>query len=180
MIYLALLRGINVGGNSKVEMPRLKALFEGLGFTEVRTYINSGNVVFSGQKSSEAELAAVLEKAFEREFGFEVKFLIRTIDNLRSVVGDLPKDWKNDAEFKTDVMFLWPDFDIKGALAELELIDGREQLIKSEGALLWNIDRKYIGRSKVLRLVGSEHYKKMTVRNCNTTRKLLELMEAQI
>ncbi|MDQ3501393.1 MAG: DUF1697 domain-containing protein, partial [Actinomycetota bacterium] len=76
MVYVALLRGINVGGKNKVEMKKLKATFEGAGMTDVTAYINSGNVVFKSTARKAAELEAKLEKAIERDFGFSIKVLL--------------------------------------------------------------------------------------------------------
>ena len=71
MTYLALLRGINVGGKNKVEMARLKTLFESIGCGDVRTYINSGNVIFTSNRVA-ARLRTSIEKAIAKEFGFHV------------------------------------------------------------------------------------------------------------
>src|SRR5260370_30248383 len=73
---IALLRGINVGGNKKVEMARLRALMEELGYGDVRTYVNSGNVVFSGPRRSEKHLEAAIVKTF----GFDVPVVLRSRD----------------------------------------------------------------------------------------------------
>jgi hypothetical protein len=81
MTNLALLRGINVGGKKKVEMTRLKALFESIGATEVRTYVNSGNVVFQ-HKRVRSSLRAVTERAIENEFGFPVRLVLRDLEEV--------------------------------------------------------------------------------------------------
>src|SRR5690349_21027558 len=84
---VALLRGINVGGNKQVAMATLRGLFEdGLGFTDVKTYVNSGNVVFSGRKAT----ARRIERAIEAEFGFDVAVVLRTRDELAAVVEENP------------------------------------------------------------------------------------------
>jgi hypothetical protein len=79
---IALLRGINVGGNKRVEMARLRALMEELGYRDVRTYVNSGNVVFSGPRRSEKHLEAAIAKAF----GFDVPVVLRSRDELADIV----------------------------------------------------------------------------------------------
>jgi uncharacterized protein (DUF1697 family) len=85
LVYVALLRGINVGGRNKVDMKQLKAVFEEAGATEVRTYINSGNVVFSSPVRSRARLARLLEDAIRRRFGFEVDLLVRDVKSMRAI-----------------------------------------------------------------------------------------------
>ena len=90
---IALLRGINVGGNKRVEMARLRALMEDLGYSDVRTYVNSGNVVFSGPRRSERHL----ETAIAKTFGFEVPVVLRSRDELADVVAANPlRDVAND------------------------------------------------------------------------------------
>ncbi|MGH9893204.1 MAG: DUF1697 domain-containing protein, partial [bacterium] len=119
MIYVALLRGINVGGKNKVEMPRLKATFETAGMKDVTTYINSGNVVFRDDRRQAATITKVLEEAIERDFGFSIKVLIRDQPTIKKLIKALPDAWSNDSRMRCDVMFLWEAFDRKDVLKEL-------------------------------------------------------------
>src|SRR5688572_24083746 len=84
--YIALLRGINVGGNKKVPMAQLRELMEGLGYTDVATLLQSGNAVFTSKEKNPARVATQLEAAIAREFGFEVAVVIRTRDELAAVI----------------------------------------------------------------------------------------------
>src|SRR5882757_2770930 len=111
MIYVALLRGINVGGNSRVDMKQLKAAFEQAGMSSVTTYINSGNVIFVDKSHTPQALVQKLEKIIEKEFGFAVKVLLRDIRTIKAIVAALPDTWKNDDTMKCDVMFLWEAVD---------------------------------------------------------------------
>ena len=79
-VLAALFSGINVGGNRIVKMADLRAFFEGLGFTRVETYVQSGNVVFRAAKGKSADIAAVLEEAFEKRWGFHSRILVRDLD----------------------------------------------------------------------------------------------------
>lgn len=179
MVYVALLRGINVGGKNKVEMARLKSLFEALGFSAVRTYINSGNVIFiDGSGRAVSELAGLIEQAIAAEFGFAVKTLVRDIDNIAAISRELPDSWVNDASMKCDVMFLWDNFAKAGIIKELPLKPELEDVKYVGGAILWRVDRPNVTRSGMLKLAGTELYKHMTIRNCNTVRKLYQLMLA--
>lgn len=177
MTYLALLRGINVGGNKKVEMPRLKTVFEKAGLEEVQTYINTGNVIFQSQSQKPKELVKILEQAIETEFGFHVKVLLRSKKEFDKVVAALPDEWTNDASMKTDIMFLWEEIDDKKILDQLTINPDIDQILYVKGAILWNVDRHYLNQSGMEQLVGTKLYTQMTVRNCNTTRKLYHLMK---
>ncbi len=177
MRYLALLRGINVGGANKVEMKELKTAFEEAGMTAVATYINSGNVVFSSAMKDRHRLADVLEKAIEDRFGFEVRVLLRDVGQMKSLVQALPYGWVNDTSMKCDVLFLWPDVDQDSILDELDYRPEMEDVLYTPGAVIWRIDRRNQTKSRLPRIVGTPLYKQVTVRNCNTARKLLKLME---
>lgn len=176
MQYVALLRGINVGGNCKVEMSRLKNVFENLGFENVSTYINSGNVIFESSEKNVKALTEQIEKAIERTFGFAVKTLLRDKDNILRLAKEIPKHWENGGDQKTDVLFLWEDFDNKDSLNLIESKDGVDRLIYLSGAIVWNLDRKQINKTGMKKFIGSLLYKNMTARNVNTVRKLAGMM----
>ncbi|MGE0161203.1 MAG: DUF1697 domain-containing protein [Gemmatimonadales bacterium] len=178
MTWVALLRGINVGGNRAVSMKTLKEVFEDAGMDGVRTYINSGNVVFSTTRRSPARIAPLLEEAIEARFGFAVDVLVVSEARLREVVAAIPATWTNDQATRCDVLFLWDDVDRRGILDELPVRQGIDTVRYAPGAVIWRIDRKNIGKSRMAKLVGTALYKRMTIRNCNTARKLLALMES--
>ena len=177
MIYVALLRGINVGGKNKVDMKQLKAVFEDAGMRSVTTYINSGNVVFSSRMRNHANIAARLEEAIEAHFGLAIRVLVRDLEQVRAIVDTIDPAWVDDKMMKCDVMFLWDEVDSRDVLDELPTKPELEEVRYVAGALVWKVDRDAITRSGMLKMVGTPLYKQMTVRNCNTARKLLTLME---
>ena len=111
-VYVALLKGVNVGGRARVDMRELRATFEGLGCADVSTYINSGNVVFRDRRGAPA-----LTSMLEGELGRRVA--VRTRAQLDALCARIPDDWANDKEQKTDVAFL----------------------LGEPGELLWNVRR---------------------------------------
>ena len=90
MTYIAMLRGINVGRGKMVKMERLRTLFAGLGFGEVKTYVQSGNVVFQSERKSPAELTRTIEAKIQRDFGFAVPVLVKTSKELARIVHKNP------------------------------------------------------------------------------------------
>jgi uncharacterized protein (DUF1697 family) len=98
-VYVALLKGVNVGGRSKVDMRELKQAFEELGCTDVSTYINSGNVIFRDRRGA-STLTRLLEEALDRRVG------VRSLRQLEALCKRIPEEWRNDKEQKTDVGFL--------------------------------------------------------------------------
>jgi uncharacterized protein (DUF1697 family) len=174
--YVALLRGINVGGNRKVPMASLKASFEELEFTEVKTFINSGNVIFVTKLSDERKITKMIEQQIEKDFGFAVASIVRSQNQIQKVVTAIPDAWVNNSDMKCDVMFLWPEIDNANSLEQLNYNPEMEDLKYLPGAIIWRIDRNNVTKSKVLKIIGSKLYKQITVRNINTVRKLNQLM----
>jgi len=85
-----MLRGINVGGQRIVKMETLRASFEALGFSRVRTYLQSGNVIFEGPKTSPDDLAMAIAKKISKDFGFSIPVVLRTSGEIGKIVGDNP------------------------------------------------------------------------------------------
>ncbi|MBI2797944.1 DUF1697 domain-containing protein [Candidatus Saccharibacteria bacterium] len=175
-VFVALLRGINVGGNNKVEMAKLKAVFESLGFTEVKTYINSGNVVFADSKDKPNK-EQLIEKAIKQEFGYSVPVVIRTQAAIEMLLNKVPNEWANDANQKTDVMFLWDEVDDPEVVKVIDYNPEFEHILYVPGSVVWNVDREHIKQGSGIKLIGTKPYRKMTARNINTVRKLAELMK---
>jgi uncharacterized protein (DUF1697 family) len=177
--YVTLLRGINVGGNRKVEMAKLRQSFESLGFEAVRTLIASGNVIFRASSIDAGKLARQIEAAIEKDFGFEVDVMVLNQDSIERLVKAIPASWVNDKDTKCDVMFLWPQADNPGVIQQLPPTKPEIEDVKYvPGAVLWRIDRVNAGRSRMFKISGTALYKQMTIRNPNTVRKIYELMKA--
>lgn len=179
MTYVALLRGINVGGNNKVSMSTLKEILVAAGLKDVSTYINSGNVFFNSTER-QATLVKKIEDAIEKEFGFAVKVLLRDLPNITEVVKTLPESWVNDTKMKCDVMFLWDAVDEPKVLEQLPIKTEIDEIKYVPGAILWRVDRENVTKSGMLKIIGTPLYKQMTIRNCNTVRKLLNIMEKMV
>lgn len=89
--YIAILRGINVGGKRKILMADLKELFHGLGFTNIQTYIQSGNVIFeTSSKDDYGTLSLKIEQSISKAYGFEVPVIIRTVDEIEHAISINP------------------------------------------------------------------------------------------
>ncbi len=172
--HVALLRGINVGGKNKVEMVRLKETFQRLGHTDVSTYINSGNVIFSAAQPSRSDI----ESAIAHDFGLDLMVLLRDLSTMEQVSNELPDTWVHDKTAKTNVMFLDDPLDQPGLVDELGGKPGIDRVRYAPGAILWNVAAENWTKSGMMKLASRSLYKQMTVRNVNTFRKLLDLMRA--
>ncbi|HKP91893.1 MAG TPA: DUF1697 domain-containing protein [Thermoleophilaceae bacterium] len=174
--YVALLRGINVGGKSKVDMATLRETVAEVGCDDVTTYINSGNVLFRDARAART-LRPRIERAIEDRFGFPVAVQLRDLAQIRRLNEAIPDDWTNDKEQKTDVWFVPPDLDKPGLLDTIAHRPEVETVLHAPGAIVWNISRRNQGRGSANRLTQTPLYKRVTIRNVNTVRKLRELLE---
>ena len=126
--YVAMLRGINVGPSKIVKMERLRASFEALGFDAIRTYVQSGNVIFESEQKSPTELSNKIEEKIQRDFGFRVPVLVKTSKEMAQIVSDNPLVKEKGLDHsKLHVTFL-SDAPPKTAVKVLEpLATGRER-----------------------------------------------------
>ena len=118
MKYVALLRGINVGKGARVPMKSLKALLEGLGLSDVLTYLNSGNVVFDSTLSA-SDLTRLIEDELERAFGATIPTLVKTSAEMIAIAQSIPSEWGSNAGEQTYVAYLFSDVDKPSLASEL-------------------------------------------------------------
>jgi len=172
--YVALLRGINVGKGARVPMKTLKALLEGIGLSDVVTYLNSGNVVFeSGFGAS--ELTRLIEDELEQVFGESIPTLVKTSAEVIAIAESIPSEWgSNDGE-QTYVAYLFSDVDKPSLVSELPVKRQFMNIFHTPGAIVWNIKRENYNRSQITKVVAHGSYARMTTRNVNTARKLAAL-----
>ena len=176
MRYVALLRGINVGGNTIIKMAELRDCVAALGHADVRTYIASGNVLFESSERSGVKLDAAFERAIDNRFSLPVRVVVRSAAEMRRIVAAIPERWIGADELRVTVAFLLRGNDARSVARTLQPKDGTDEVVTAPGALAWAIRRDAITRSG-LRLVGTPAYKQMTLRNLNTTLKLAELLQ---
>jgi uncharacterized protein (DUF1697 family) len=175
MRYVALLRGINVGGRNPVPMADLRAAFEDAGHTAVRTYIQSGNVLFeAGGRIDEDAVEAVLE----RRFGVPLVVVLRTERHLRAVVDGAPDGFgQRPQEFHSDVVFLKAPLSSRQAMRVVQLRDGVDQAWPGRGVVYFQRLSARRTASRMSKIVGTPEYKRMTIRSWATTTKLLSLLD---
>lgn len=176
-VFVALLRGVNVGGNNMISMSALKKSFETMGFKQVTTYINSGNIVFKTKEADARKLERKIEQMLAKEYQLNSKVVVRSLDEMAQLVKSLPRSWDGDSRRRFNVMFLRHSIDSEEVLADLPITSDVEEVIYRQGALLWSAEASKITRSKMVKLPSRKIYQDMTVRNLNTTKKLHELMK---
>ena len=174
-VFVALLRGVNVGGNNIISMRELKERFEGIGFTQVATYINSGNVIFTSKESDARKLEIKIERMLSKDFQLGSKVVVRSLAEMAQLVASLPSSW-NDDSWRYNVIFLRHTIDSEKILGELIPKGDHEQIFYRPGTVLWSAKATEINRTNMQKLSSRKIFQDMTVRNLNTTKKLHQLM----
>jgi uncharacterized protein (DUF1697 family) len=176
--YVALLRGINVGGKNPVRMAALKACFEEQGFADVATYIASGNVLFSTSRSART-LTRGIEKTLAGTFAYPACIMLRSREQMRAVVEDAPRGFgARPKTHRYDVWFLKEPLTEEEALAAVPTRDGVDRIWAGDGVLYSARLVARAAESRTTRVIGTPAYQSMTIRNWNTTTKLAALLEA--
>jgi uncharacterized protein (DUF1697 family) len=174
--YLALLRGINVGGKNRVPMAELRECFEQMGFAEVGTYINSGNVFFRAPRQPRADLAAGIEAGLSDRFGFELRVVVVSEAELRAVVADAPRGFGAATDL-CDVLFLRKPLTVKKTLAAVELKEGVDSVWEGKGVVYFSRLQERASSSRLSKLVGQPEYRNVTIRSWTSTNKLLAQLD---
>lgn len=175
--YVALLRGINVGGNNKIPMADLREVFETAGHADVRSYIQSGQVVFASPDPA-AGLEASLEQAIAARFGLSITVVVLPHATLRRVVEKAPDGFgQSPDDYHSDVIFLKRPLTPADAMRVVQVRDGVDQAWAANGVVYFARLSAQRTKSKLGKIVGTPEYKLMTIRSWNTTVKLLALLD---
>ncbi|MEC0248462.1 DUF1697 domain-containing protein [Paenibacillus chitinolyticus] len=173
--YLALLRGINVSGQKLIKMAELKNMFEAMGVLSVKTYIQSGNVLFrSDLANSEEALRERIEDEIAAVFGFQVSVILRTAEEWEQIIRDCPYDTANLKEGESIYVTLLGDRPEPEDLGRIPAADPSLEEYRVNGREVYFLFHQSIRDSKV---AASLHKLKTpaTTRNWNTMNKLLAL-----
>lgn len=172
--YVALLRGVNVGGHRRVPMADLRRTLTDSGYTEVRTLLQSGNVVFEAAEQPTADLVAAIEARLAAEFGFAVDVMVRSGAELRAMVAANPLEVREPAKFA--VAFLSPAADL-GVLAGIDPDDYAPDELRVGERELYMYFPDGLGKARLTPILARKLRDTATVRNWNTVTKLLAMVE---
>jgi uncharacterized protein (DUF1697 family) len=174
--YVALLRGINVGGNNLIKMADLRACFETRGYDKVRTYIQSGNVLFAARSTSKARLEQSIEKELCGRFGYASTVVLVSARELELVVSQAPaKFGKQPRLYRYDVVFVKQPLTTAEVLPQIPTKPGVDAVHAGEHAIYFRRLISKAAQSHLTKLIQRPVYKSVTIRNWNTTTKLLEM-----
>lgn len=175
---VALLRGINVGGNNIVPMADLRDCMAELGARDVATYIQSGNVLFDGAGTSLAAWSTVIEVALSRRFAYQASVVMLDHAHLRAVVRDAPAGFGAEPDrLRADVVFLKPPLTAATALAQMRTRDGVDVALAGDGVVYQSRLAERAHQSRFGTYVGTAAYRQSTIRNWRTTTRLLAMLD---
>jgi uncharacterized protein (DUF1697 family) len=173
--YIALLRGVNVGGNGIIKMSDLKAAFEQVGFLEVVTYINSGNVLFNSELD-EAAAKETCEKLIADKFGLDIPVCVILGSDLREALAHAPVWWNSDPESKHNAIFVIPPA-TAGELCSRVGAEEYEKVSFHGKLIFWSAPVAKFSRTRWSKISRDKSkYRTITVRNANTALKLADLI----
>lgn len=176
--FLALLRGVNVGGKNIVPKDALRGCFEDMGFSSVRTYIQSGNILFRSTNSDEPTLADEVERALSARFSYNSRAVVLSRKSYRTAVDAAPEDWGQDDERMHHALFTLAGARPEDILARLPSPRLEwETVTPGPGVIYWSVSRTRPTRSTWVKLPASPEYQKLTARNHNTVFRLDQLFE---
>src|SRR3990170_1274231 len=175
--HVALLRGINVGGRNRIAMTDLRDAFTECGFTDVSTYIQSGNVLFRTDRPA-GSLEGEIETALERRFGVPLAVVVRSHRQLRSIVERAPDGFGAEPDrYHSDVVFLRSPLTARQAMRVVQLRDGVDSVGPGRGVIYCARLSERRTQSKMSSIVGTPEYQSMTIRSWSTTTKLLDMLD---
>lgn len=176
--YVALIRGINVGGNNVIRMVELKACFEEQGYANVVTYIQSGNVVFESTGVTAEKLSRRIETVLQDTFECQTTVIVRSHRQMQRIVECAPTGFGTaPTKYRCDVIFLDESLSAQDAIKRIPTRPGVDQVHAGTGVMYFSRLSAKASQSRLSRVVALPIYKSMTIRNWNTTTKLLQLMD---
>jgi uncharacterized protein (DUF1697 family) len=177
--FAILIRGINVGGKNTVPMTALKRRLEELGFSNVATFIASGNVILTSDKRAD-EIEAQIEKALPESFKLDselIKVLVLTREQFQAVVDNKPKGFgEQPNKYHSDAIFLM-GIDAAQAMPVFNPREGVDKIWAGDGVIYSQRLSSLRTKSRLSRIVGTAAYQSMTIRSWSTTTKLLGILK---
>jgi uncharacterized protein (DUF1697 family) len=176
MRFIALLRGINVGGNNIIKMVDLKACFVEMGFQNVATYIQSGNVAFDAEGVNADNLTAKIEKGLSERFNYDSVVVVVPQIFAQQVVEKAPEGFGSAPDdYRYDVFFLKSPMTATEAMTYIKAREGVDFVTAGDGVIYFSRLIAKAGQSYMTGILKTALYKHITIRNWNTTSKLTSL-----
>jgi len=174
--YIAFLRGVNISGKNKVPMAELKKDFEKFDFGEVKTYLNSGNVIFSSDENNTEKMAKQIERMIKNQYELDIPVFVISREELVDILRNAP-DWWGDEnkEIYDNLIFIMPPATFTEAYSEIgEPKEELEKIKDYKEVIFWSFSRKDYQKTNWWSKTASANISsKLTIRTANTVRKIV-------
>lgn len=174
--YIAFLRGINISGKNKVSMAELKQSFERLDYKEVKTYLNSGNVIFSSDEADTIKTTSRIEEMIKNQFSLDIPVFVISKEELEDILSRAPEWWGDEnKEIYDNLIFIIPPGTFKDVYSEIgKPKEGLEKIEECKETVFWSFSRKDYQKTNWWSKTASENIgSKLTIRTANTVRKIV-------
>lgn len=174
--YIALLRGINVGGNNIIRMAELRNCLQNQGYDEVQTYIQSGNVILESELESTDAILSQIQSTLQNTFDYRNPVILIRYSELNRIISDAPPGFGQDNEnYKYDVLYLINPLTSAEAISQIPKREDVDTAWKGSGVIYYRRNSRYLTKSMLNKLPSKPVYQKMTIRNWRTTNKIYEI-----
>lgn len=181
--YIALLRGINISGKNKISMQKLKEYFEELSFHEVKTYLNSGNVIFSTPETNISDITSSIESMIKKTFDLNIPVLVISQKSLQNALQKEPSWWNSkNKDIYDNLIFILPPATFKDVYDNLgRPNDQYERIENVENFIFWSFDRKNYQKTYWwAKTASSTISTQLTIRTANTVKKNNKFIESKV
>lgn len=176
--YIALLRGVNVGGKNRVVMSELKLELSKRGLLDVSTYINSGNIMFTSECRSTTEMASTVSQAVSECSGVTCDVVVISSKALQKIVARAPQWWGEDASWKHNLLFIIPPATVEHVVHAIGELKPRIEAVEAGKDVIYqSMSFDQFGKTTTGKLASNPVYKQITIRNYNTVVKLAKLVQ---
>ena len=173
--YLALLRGVNISGKNQIAMPELKTAAAALGFDDVRTHLNSGNLLFTAPEAAPLQRGNQMRAMIRSRFGLDIPVLVLSQDELREILANAPEWWGTaDRNIYDNLIFVLPDSSPEKIAEQIGApSEGLEQIMIFRRCIFWSFDRAKYAKANWWKKTASNGIAELlTIRTANTLRKI--------
>ena len=177
MKYIVLLRGINISGKNKIVMSELKKEFDNLGYQEITTYLNSGNVIFETNSEDKNAIKNNIQLMIKDKFNFDIPTYVMTSQELKELLNHSPEWWgKDDKEIYDNIIFIIPPTTYNEVFNTIGSPNEYEKIQEYKNNIFWSFDLKNYRKSNWWsKTANTDISDKITIRTANTMRKILEI-----
>ena len=176
--YIALFRGINISGKNKIPMTELQKGFVELGFREVKTYLNSGNVIFSSETDDIRSLVMQVETMIKNQFDLDIPVFIISKEEMGNILDHAPYWWDDkNKEIYDNLIFMFPPTTFIEVFGEIgEPKEELEKIMNYKNVVFWSFNRKHYQKTNWWRgTANTSISSKLTIRTANTIRNIVKM-----